>query len=90
MEDGSKLCLGMYLRRDSKLIPGVSRCTEETPDSIGTQTSNLNTRGMMQRVQCVEDEQRLRHDAITSTQMLKSNVACLGHFNGTQYSGQWK
>lgn len=68
---------------DSELIPGF-------PDSSGTQTSNLNTRGMMQIVQCVEDEQCLRHAGITSTQILKSNVACLGHFNGTEYSGQWK
>lgn len=75
---------------DSELIPGVSRCTEETPDSLGARTSNLNTRGMMQRVQCVEDEQHLRHAGITSAQMLRRNVACLGHFNGTEYSGQWK
>lgn len=74
---------------DSKIIPVVSS-TEETPDSIGARTSNLNTRGMMQRVRCVEDKQRLRHAGITSAQMLKSNVACLGHFNGTEYSGQWK
>lgn len=44
----------------------------------------------MQIVQYVEDKQRLRHAGITSTQMLKSNVACLRHFNGTESSGQWK